>query len=127
MLLVSYLLTYSLTYIFELSQQQWMTSGLNTNFNLQVINSTSHYTTSLSFFFSLSQTTAQILSTISERKTRIKNKQTHFWGLFIFREHSTREPASSRVTYFILRAYTKTGVSHSNNGKTRERFWKKCR
>ena len=50
-----------------------------------------------------------------------------FWSLFIFREHSTREPASSRVTYFILRAYTKTGVSHSNNGKTRERFWKKCR
>ena len=26
----------------------------------------------------------------------------------MFRGHSTREPASSRVTYFILRAYTGT-------------------
>ena len=34
-----------------------------------------------------------------------------FWSLFIFYEHSTREPASSRVTYFILRAYKGTGVS----------------
>ena len=31
-----------------------------------------------------------------------------FWSLFIFREHSAREPASSRVAYFILRAYTGT-------------------
>ena len=29
-----------------------------------------------------------------------------FFNLFIFREHSTREPASSRVTYFILQANT---------------------
>ena len=36
-----------------------------------------------------------------------------FWSLFIFREHSTREPASSSVTYFILQAYKGTGVSHS--------------
>ena len=36
-----------------------------------------------------------------------------FWSLFIFCEHSTREPASSRVTYFILRSYIGTGVSHS--------------
>ena len=36
-----------------------------------------------------------------------------FFSLFIFRGHSTREPASSRVTYFILQAYTGTGVSHS--------------
>ena len=42
-----------------------------------------------------------------------------FWGvsLFIFRGHSTREPASSRVTYFIQRAYTGTGVSHSQRRK----------
>ena len=41
-------------------------------------------------------------------------KQKHmFWSLFIFRGHSTREPASSRVTYFILLTYTWTGVSHS--------------
>ena len=35
------------------------------------------------------------------------------FSLFTFRRHSTREPASRRVTYFILRAYTGTGVSHS--------------
>ena len=29
-----------------------------------------------------------------------------FFSLFIFRGHSTREPASNRVTDFILRAYT---------------------
>ena len=33
----------------------------------------------------------------------------------IFRGYSTREPASSRVTYFILQA---------NTGKYLERFWK---
>ena len=41
--------------------------------------------------------------------------------LFIFRGHSTWEPASSRVTYFILRAYTgmkKSGeVLEKNAGK----------
>ena len=36
-------------------------------------------------------------------------------SLFICRGHSTREPASSRVTYFILRA---------NTGKNWERFGK---
>ena len=36
-----------------------------------------------------------------------------FFSMFIFRGHSTREPASGRVTYFILRAYTGTGGSHS--------------
>ena len=36
-------------------------------------------------------------------------------SLFVFRGHSTREPASGRVTYFILRAYTGTGVSHSQH------------
>ena len=40
-----------------------------------------------------------------------------FFSLFIFRGHSTREPASSRVIYFILRAYTGTGVSHSQRKK----------
>ena len=50
---------------------------------------------------SFSQTTTQILSTISERKPR-KTKHM-FWSLFIFRGHSTREPAHSRVTYFVLR------------------------
>ena len=53
---------------------------------------------------------------------------SHVFSLFIFRVHSTREPASSRVTYFILQAYTGTGGSHSQHReKNRERFWKKCR
>ena len=39
------------------------------------------------------------------------------FSLFIFRGHSVREPASSRVTYFILWAYTGTGVSHSQHRK----------
>ena len=43
--------------------------------------------------------------------------QVMFLRLFIFRGHSTREPASSRVTYFILRTYTETGVSHSQRSK----------
>ena len=43
-----------------------------------------------------------------------------FFSLFIFRGHSTREPASSRVTYFILGAYTGTGVSHSQQ----ETLWR---
>ena len=40
-----------------------------------------------------------------------------FFGLFIFRGHSTREPASSRLPYFILRAYTGTNVSQSQHRK----------
>ena len=40
-----------------------------------------------------------------------------FFNLFIFRGHSTREFASSKVTYFILRAYTGTGVNHSQHIK----------
>ena len=47
-----------------------------------------------------------------------------FWSLFIFREHSLREPASSRVTYFILRAYTGISVSYSYRKNSGE-VWKK--
>ena len=44
--------------------------------------------------------------------------QSHaFFSLFIFRGHSTREPASSRLTYFILRAYTGTSASQSQHRK----------
>ena len=35
----------------------------------------------------------------------------------MFRGHSTQEPAASRMTCFILRAYTGTGVSHSQHKK----------
>ena len=44
--------------------------------------------------------------------------------LFILRGHSTREPASRRVTYFILWAYTGTGVSHSQQEEVRRGFGK---
>ena len=40
-----------------------------------------------------------------------------FFSLFIFRGHSTQEPASNRVTCFILWAYIGTGVSHSQHKK----------
>ena len=40
-----------------------------------------------------------------------------FFSLFIFHGHSTRKPASSRVTYVILRANTGTGISHSQHMK----------
>ena len=72
-----------------------------------------------------SQTTTQIIPTICERKTI--NTVTHFLNLFVFRGHSTRETASSRVTDFILRAYTaqEPVLATANTGKTRERVWKK--
>ena len=37
------------------------------------------------------------------------------FSLFIFRGHSTREPALSRLTYFILWAYTGTSVIQSQH------------
>ena len=69
-----------------------------TSLYLQVIHFTSHFTTS-HFFFTL----------------------------FIFHGHSTREPASDWVTYFILQAYTGPDVSHSRHGKKLGEVWKKCR
>ena len=44
-------------------------------------------------------------------------KKFFFFSLFIFRGHSTREPASGSVTYFILRTYTGIGASHSQHMK----------
>ena len=40
-----------------------------------------------------------------------------YFSLFIFRGYSIREPASSRVTYFILRAYIGTCVSRNYHEK----------
>ena len=40
-----------------------------------------------------------------------------FFEPIIFRGHSTRETAFSRVTYFILRVNTGTGVSQSQHVK----------
>ena len=77
------------SWCFEPSQPQRISSALNTNF-----------TVSPSYSFHKSS-----------------YHKSCFLCLFIFRGHLRREPASSRVTYFILRAYTGTGVSHSQRRK----------
>ena len=69
--------------------QRIITSGLNTNFTLSP---------SYSFLKS-------------------SYHKSCFVNLFIFRGHSTFEPASSRVSCFILRAYTGSCVSHSQHRK----------
>ena len=49
-----------------------------------------------------------------------------FLAYLIFRGHPTREPASSRVTYFILRAYTGTMCKpQPTQGIFWVRFWEK--
>ena len=70
--------TQLVSWCFKPSQPQRITSGLNTNFTL-----------SPSYSFQKSS-----------------YHKSCFLSLFIFRGHSTREPASSRVTYFILQANT---------------------
>ena len=81
--------SYLVSWCFQPSQPQRITSGLNTNFTLSpIIHFTSHHTTSHVFLAYLYSVGTQ---------------------------HG--DPASSRVTYFILRAYTGTGVSHSQHRK----------
>ena len=87
------------SWCFEPSQPQRITSGLNTNFTL-----------SLNYSFQKSP-----------------YRKSCLLSLFIFRGHTTREPASNRVTYFILRAYTGTSGSHSQHSKISGEVWKKCR
>ena len=86
-------LRYLVSWRFEPSQPQRITSGLNTNFTLSPSHSFHKSSYHKSCFFNF------------------------FFSLFIFRGHSTREPASNRVTYSILRAYTGTGVSHGKHMK----------
>ena len=69
-----------ISWCFEPSQPQRITSGLNANFTL-----------SRNYSFHESS-----------------YHKSCFFSLFIFRGHSTREAAPGRVTYFILRAYTGT-------------------
>ena len=73
----------------EPSQPQRITSGLNTNFN-----QSPRYTFHKSTYH-----------------------KSCFLSLFIFRGHSTSGPTSNRVTYFILHAYTGTGISHCQHRK----------
>ena len=90
--------SYLASWCFEPSQPQRITSGLNTNFTL-----------SPSYSFH-----------------KPSYHKSCFLSLFIFRGHSAREPASSRVTYLILKAYTGTGVSHSKHRKESGEVWQKC-
>ena len=85
---------------------QRITSGLRTNFNLSLSYSlTGHYTTS---FFSSNHDSNYIHNF---RKQNPEKLEHMFWSLFTLGGHSTIEPASSRVTYFTLGAYTGTGVN----------------
>ena len=85
------------SWCFEPSQPQRITSGLNTNF-----------TQSPSYSFHKSS-----------------YHKSCFCTLFIFHWHSAQEPASRRVTYFILRAYTGLPcVSQSQHRRNWERIWK---
>ena len=47
-----------------------------------------------------------------------------FLSLLIFRGHSTREPASSRVTYLVCRPTQQPVLATANTGKNREVFEK---
>ena len=69
-----------------------------TSLYLKVIHFTSHHTTSRVFF-----------------------------SLFIFRGHSTREPASSMATYFILRIYTGTMCQPQPTQEKSGEVLEKCR
>ena len=83
-----------------------------TSICLQVIYSTSHYSL---FLKPQLKVYPQFWNTNPEEEKKPKPNQhsnTCFAAYVLFCGHSTRQPASSRVTYFILRAYTGTGVSH---------------
>ena len=85
---------------------------------LPVIYSTSHYTTSL-FFSNHNSNCIQNFGTQTQ-----KNNNTYFWACFIFRGHSTREPASSvcnnKTCLFCGSAHLVT----ANTRKPLERFEK---
>ena len=101
------------SWCFEPSQQHRITSGLNTNFSLSPSYSFHRSLYHKSLFFFSNHTS----NSIPKFGTQNRKNKHMFWSLFIFHEHSTREPASSRVTYFILWAYTGTDVSHSQRRK----------
>ena len=70
-----------------------------------------HVTHTTSLFFSIHNS-----NSIHNFRTQTQTNKTHVldnWSLFVFRGHSTWEPESSRVTYFLPRAHTGTHVSHS--------------
>ena len=110
------------SWCFESSPPQRITSGLKTNFKLSP---------AYSFHKSLYQKSPFLkpqLKFYPQFRNEKPEKQNTFWSLFIiFREHLTRKLASSRVTYFILRAYTGTSIRHSQHRKNSGEVWQKCR
>ena len=68
-------------------------------------------------------------SVVPQRPSRLRDWWWWRWwcllSLSIFRGHSTREPASGRVTYFILRAYTGTMYQPQPTQEKSGEFWRK--
>ena len=109
---------------FEPSQPQRITSGLKTNLSQAPTYSfhKSLYHKSTSKLFILQVIISEVFLFFPKPQLKFypqfenakpEKRYCMFWSLFIFREHSTWEPASSGVTYLILQAYTGTSVSQS--------------
>ena len=90
-------------------QQGWK----QTSIYPQAIHSTSHHTASLFFF--PSQTTAQIRSTVSERKTW--QTITHVLEPIYIPRALNTGTCIQQGAYFILRVYTGTDLSYSYHRK----------
>ena len=102
-------LFFKVSWCFEPSRLRRITSGLKqTSVYLKVIHSTSHYTTSL--FLSNHNSHSIHNSQINEKQ---KQTITHVLEPIYTPRALNTEPPFSRVTYFILRVCTGTGVSHS--------------
>ena len=85
------------SWYFEPSHSQRITSGLNTNFNLSASHSF-HKSLNHKPFFPPTNHSSNYIHNFGTQNQK-NNKM--LWSLFIAREHSRRETASSRVTYFI--------------------------
>ena len=98
---------------FEPSQPQRIKPGQNTNFSLSPKYSFPKSLYHKSFFL---EPQLKFYPQFRNAKPE-EEKKERIAHIIMFREHSTREPVFSRMTYFILRAYTGTSVSHSQRRK----------
>ena len=89
-----------------------------TSVYVQVIHFTGRYTTGLCFSNHSSNFVHYFITQTQKNKTHVLE------AVYIFRGHSTREPASSRVTYFIMGPTQTPSLATANTGKTRVRFGK---
>ena len=149
----------SVSWCFQPSQPQRITSGLNTNFTLsllvgafspvnhdyiraehktslylQVIHSTSHYTASLFFFFfflfSLSNHSSNYIYNFGTQNQKKRRKKTTYFGAYLILysvsiQHGNLNPAGWPISF--CGPTQEPVLATANTGKTRERFWKKCR